>query len=52
VAKCRYDLVKLLVEKGADVNLQSDESISPLHWATWTGHQQVITLFEERLLNG
>lgn len=42
VAKCRYDLVKLLVEKGADVNLQSDEIISPLHWAVEFDNEEIV----------
>lgn len=33
VAKCRFDLVKTLIENKADVNMQSDDKISPLHWA-------------------
>ncbi|ERJ11386.1 ankyrin repeat domain-containing protein [Haloplasma contractile] len=42
VAKCRYDLVKLLVLKGADVNLQSDEKISPLHWAVEYDNEEIV----------
>lgn len=42
VAKCRYDLVKLLVENGADVNLQSDERISPLHWAVEFDNEEIV----------
>lgn len=42
VAKCRYDLVKLLTEKGADVNLQSDEQISPLHWAVEFDNEEIV----------
>lgn len=33
VSKCRFDLVKILVENGACVNLCGDDKISPLHWA-------------------
>lgn len=42
VSKCRYDLVKLLVEKGADINLQSDEIISPLHWAVEFDNEEIV----------
>lgn len=42
VSKCRYDLVKLLVENGADVNLQSDERISPLHWAVEYDNEEIV----------
>ena len=33
VAKCRLDLVKILIGNGADVNIQSDKGSAPLHWA-------------------
>ena len=33
------DIVKLLIEKGADVNLISNESITPLHLAVTSGNQ-------------
>lgn len=42
VSKCRIDLVKLLVEKGADVNLQSDDEISPLHWAVEYDNEEIV----------
>lgn len=36
------DIVKLLVEKGAYVNVRDVYSMSPLHWASLFGHTEVI----------
>lgn len=42
VAKCRLDLVKLLVERGADVNLAGDDKITPLHWAVEYDNYEIV----------
>lgn len=48
VSKCRFDLVKLLVEHGADVNLKSEEIISPLHWAVEYDNDEIVNYLLEQ----
>ena len=37
------DIVKLLIENSADVNMMSNTSITPLHFAASTGNQEILT---------
>jgi ankyrin repeat protein len=41
-------VVKLLLEKGVDVECKSDNSRMPLCWATWNGHEAVVKLLLEK----
>ena len=38
------DLVLVLVQRGADVNKQTDGGVTPLHWAAWTNSTDVISV--------
>ena len=38
----KTDMVKLLVENGADVNHQDDDGRTPLHWAARKGHLAIV----------
>lgn len=49
VSKLRPDLVKILIEKGAEVNLCDNNNISPLHWAVEYDNVEII---EYLLKNG
>ena len=44
-AKDRQDLIKLLVEKGANVNLLDFHDTSPLHYACTWGWLETVKLF-------
>lgn len=44
VAKCRPDLVRLLLEHGADVNLADTGLTTPLHWAVEFDNDECIRL--------
>ena len=44
-AKDREDLIKLLVEKGADVNVLDFHDTSPLHYACTWGWLETVKLF-------
>jgi ankyrin repeat protein len=39
--------VKLLLEKGADVEFKDDLGLTPLSWAAWNGHEAVMKLLEK-----
>ena len=40
-------IVKLLLEKGADVNIRDEGGATPLHWATRNGHTEVMRILLE-----
>jgi ankyrin repeat protein len=40
--------VKLLLEKGADVNTADGSSLTPLHWASGNGHFEAVKLLIEK----
>jgi ankyrin repeat protein len=50
---CRYclDVVKLLLERGADPNVKDDDGKTPLHYAAWKGHHKVVELLLEHGAN-
>ena len=41
------EIIKLLIEKGAKVNTQNDFGETPLHIATYWGHQNIVKLLVE-----
>ena len=43
----KTDMVKLLVDNGADVNHQDDDGRTPLHWAARKGHLAIVALLLE-----
>jgi ankyrin repeat protein len=43
----RFDVVKLLLEHGADPNTQDEDGRTPLHKAAYKGHVDVVKLFLE-----
>ena len=40
----RYEMCKLLIEKGADVNAKSNDGSTPLHWAAIKGQPRICKL--------
>ncbi len=42
--KGHIDIVKLLLEKGADFNLKDICVHTPLHWAAFNGHIEIVKL--------
>ncbi|MHC9542472.1 MAG: ankyrin repeat domain-containing protein [Vulcanimicrobiota bacterium] len=42
------DIVKLLVEKGASVNIRDVYAMSPLHWASSGGYERIADLLISR----
>ena len=42
-----YNIVKLLVSKGADPNIEDDEENIGLHWAAFSGETNIAFLFLE-----
>jgi cytohesin len=43
----RHEIAKLLLEHGADPNIQDNNGRTPLHWAAWKGHLEVVELLLE-----
>jgi len=43
VEKKRLEIVKLLVEKGADITLKDNEGWTPLVWASWSGTDKIVS---------
>jgi len=43
--------VKLLLEKGADVEFENGDGETPLLWATWNGNEAVVKLLLEKGAN-
>ncbi len=41
------DLIRWLVEQGAEVNCSNDLEETPLHWAVYNGHQEAVKLLYE-----
>jgi len=41
------DIVELLLEKGADVNIRNEGGSTPLHWAARNGHTKVMKILLE-----
>ena len=41
-------MVRLLLEKNADVNFQDNGGHTPLHWAAYNGNEEMVRLFLER----
>ena len=39
--KGRTDIALVLIEKGADLNIQNKSGDTPLHWASWKGHRDI-----------
>jgi ankyrin repeat protein len=44
VSKCRPDLVKWFLERGANPNFVGKDQISPLHWAVEYDNEEIIKL--------
>jgi euchromatic histone-lysine N-methyltransferase len=42
-----YNIVKLLVSKGADPNIEDDEENLGLHWAAFSGESNIALMFLE-----
>ncbi|PMD56795.1 ankyrin, partial [Hyaloscypha bicolor E] len=42
------DVVKLLLEKGADVNAAEQDGQTPLRWASESGHVNIVKLLLEK----
>ena len=40
------EIVKLLIEKGADVNRAAEDGEAPLFWATKNGHTEIVKLLK------
>ena len=43
-----FEIVKMLIDSGADVTIASDEGFTPLHNASWRGHLPIVQLLLER----
>ena len=41
------DIVKILLEKGAEINKQDQDGWTALHWASDEGHQAVVDILLE-----
>jgi ankyrin repeat protein len=47
-AKCRPDLVKRLLDAGADVSLPGEDRITPLHQAVEYDNEEIVSILLER----
>lgn len=43
----KEESVKILIESGADVNIQDDTGYTPLHWATKEGYENIVKILIE-----
>ncbi|WP_252320928.1 ankyrin repeat domain-containing protein [Spiroplasma endosymbiont of Lariophagus distinguendus] len=46
-----FEIVKLLIEKGADVNIQNKDNFTPLHYAVISRDKEIVKLFLENNAN-
>ena len=46
------EIVRLLLDHGADINLQDDQGFTPLSWAAYNGQEEVCLLLLERGADG
>ena len=44
-------MVRLLLEKGADIAAKDNSRWTALHWAAWNGHKEVVKLLVEKGAN-
>lgn len=45
------DVVKVLIENGADINIQDDFGSKPLHYAVYRGNKNIVKLLIENETN-
>lgn len=43
-----YDMAKILIERGADVNLKNRDEQIPLHWAAWNNRENLVQMLIEK----